>query len=125
MSGFYKVNVVTTGSNGAATGTADINVKSGDAMLAVYVDYGASAPATTTVDIDEVGGFARKVIDLAASATDKTIYPRVQAQDATGANITGEYLPIVLSSPRLRVTVAASNALDPAVTVYVQTGELT
>lgn len=123
MPTFQKVEVTTTGSNGAATGTADVNVTAGDYLLAVYVDYNASAPNTTTVDVDEVGGFARKVIDLAASNTDKTIYPRVQAQDTTGGNISGEYAPIALSSPRLRVTVAASNALAPAVTVYVQTAD--
>jgi len=86
----YQVAVTTTGSAGSATGTADSNPITGE-LLAVFVDYNASAPATTTVDLDEVGGAGRKLLDKAANATDVTHYPRVLMQDNTGANLTGVY----------------------------------
>jgi len=112
----YQVAVTTTGSAGSATGTADSNPITGE-LLAVFVDYNASAPATTTVDLDEVGGAGRKLLDKAANATDVTHYPRVLMQDNTGANLTGVYERFTLAGRKVRVTVALSNALAPAVTV--------
>ena len=112
----YQVVVNTTGSAGSATGTADSDPIAGE-LLAVYIDYAGTAPGTTTVDLDEVGGAGRKLLDKAASATDVTHYPRVQMQDNTGANVAGVYERFALAGRKVRVSVAASNALSPAVTV--------
>lgn len=112
----YQVVVNTTGSAGSATGTADSNPIMGE-LLAVYIDYAGTAPGTTTVTIDEIGGAGRRLLTKSASATDITHYPRAQMQDNTGANLTGVYERFALAGRKVRVSVAASNALSPAVTV--------
>lgn len=110
------VPVTTTGTAGSATGTALSEPINGD-LVAVRVDYHASAPATTTVDLDEVGGAARKLLDKAASNTDAVHYPVVAASDNTGTPLTGIYTRLPLAGRKVQVTVAASDALAPAVTV--------
>jgi hypothetical protein len=116
--GEYRVAVTTTGSPGSATGTGDTPPLFGF-VDSITLDYHASAPATTTVDIDEVGGGARKILDKAASATDVTHRPRAQGQDTTGADIAGFYDRIALVGRPLRVTVAASNALTDAIVATI------
>jgi hypothetical protein len=103
----YRVIVTTAGSAGAASGTGTSEPING-AIESVTVDYGA-APATTTVDLDEVDGPARKILDLAAGNTDGTRYPRVQMQDNTGAALTGIYESFKLAGRKITVTVAAAN----------------
>ncbi len=110
------VPVTTVGGAGAAVGTAESEPINGE-IVSVRVDYHASAPATTTVDVDEVDGPARKILDKAASATDVVHYPRLLMQDTTGSNLTDIYERIALAGRRVKVSVAASNALAPAVTV--------
>lgn len=112
----YSVSVTTTGSAGAATGTATTEPINGE-LVAVRIDYHASAPNTTTVDLDEVGGAARKLLDKAGSATDVTHYPRVLMQGNTGSDLTGIYERYALAGRAVRVTVAASDALTAAVVV--------
>lgn len=118
----YVVTVNTTGSAGAATGsgsTLPINGK----VLAVKVDYHASAPATTKVDVDENGGMARKVLNKAASNTDATHYPRLQMQDTSGTPVAGIYEPIALAGRKLNIAVTASDQLTAAVVVTVMVEE--
>lgn len=118
MSIQYKeisVLVTTTGTAGAATGTADSEPIHGE-IVAVKLDYHASAPVTTTVDLDELGGAARKILDKAASNTDVVHYPRVLMQGITGADLTAWYERHVLAGRKVRVTVALSDALTGAVT---------
>lgn len=112
----YAVPVTTTGSAGSATGTVDSPPLRGE-LLAVKVDYDATAPVTTKVDLDELGGAARKILNKAASATDAVHYPRVQMQDNTGAALTGIYERFILAGRKARIAVTASNALPAAVTV--------
>jgi len=58
-------------------------------------------------DIDIVADISGAVIwtndDLAAS---QVIHPLAQAQDNTGADITGAYAPICLADERIKITVA-------------------
>lgn len=112
----YEVTVTTTGDAGSATGNSNSPTING-AIHAVYVNYHASAPATTTVDLDEVGGAARKILDLAGANTDAGYLPRAQAQGTTGSNLTGIYDRLVLAGRPVKVTVAASDALAAAVIV--------
>lgn len=115
---YYEITVPvpTTGTAGNATGNQSSPPIRGE-IVAVFVKYDPAAPATTTVDVDEVEGPARKILDKAASNTSVTHYPRTQAQDTTGANIAGIYDCIVLGGRKVKVTVAASDQLSPAVTV--------
>lgn len=112
----YQVPVATSGSAGSALGSADSPPIMGE-LLAVRVDYDPTAPATTKVDLDELGGAARKVLNKAASATDAFHYPRVQMQDNTGAGITGIYERFIFGGRKVRVSITLSNALAAAVTV--------
>lgn len=117
----YRVPVTTTGNNGSATGTAVIQISG--YIEAIRINYHASAPASTTVDIDENGGLGRKLMDLAASATDKVIYPVVQSTDNTGSAVTGNYSRYFVPNTPCTVTVAASNALTDAVVVTIVTSD--
>lgn len=114
-----QIDVTTTGSAGSATGTQDSEPLHG-VLEAVEIDYLSTAPNTTTVDIDTLKqGDATdvKVLDKAGSNTDITHYPRKQLEDNTGTAITGQYGRFVLTGRKVRVSVAASNALVPAVRV--------
>lgn len=117
------VTVTTTGTAGSATGTATSEPISGQ-LLAVKVDYHASAPGTTTVDVDEVGGMARKLVALAASNTDIVFHPALQATDNTGTPIAGAYVQPYIPGRRVTVTVALSDALTAAVVVTLMYQEM-
>ncbi len=116
------VPVNTTGTAGSATGTAVTEPINGD-VVSVRLDFNAGAPATTTVDLDEVGGAARKILDKAASNTDVVHYPTALADDNTGTPLTGIYARFSLAGRPIRITVAASDALTPAVTVTIMVEE--
>lgn len=123
----YRVPVTTTGANGSATGTAIVQISG--FIEAIRVDYHASAPNTTTVDIDEldvngvVVGLGRKLMDLAASNTDAVIYPVVQNTNNAGAAVTGIYTRYFVPNTPARVVVALSNALTDAVVVTIVTND--
>lgn len=73
-------------------------------------------------DIDIVADISGAVIwtndDLAAS---QVIHPLAQAQDNTGADITGAYAPICLADERIKITVA--NGGDAASGTFIFTIE--
>lgn len=112
----YSVTVTTAGEDGEAVGSGKTPPVNGE-IHAVHINYDASAPNTTTVDVDEVGGAGRKILDKAGSNTDVSHYPRLLMQDTAGANLTGEYDRIAIASRPLQVSVAACNALAAAVVV--------
>lgn len=111
-----QVTVTTAGTAGSATGTGLSDTINGQ-LLAAHINYHASAPGTTTVDLDEVGGPGRKLLDKAGSNTDITHYPRVQMEGTTGSGLTGIYEPFALAGRKVQVSVAASDALTGAVVV--------
>lgn len=43
--------------------------------------------SATTLDIDEVSGLQRKIVDLASADTDPTLYPRAEETDITGTGV--------------------------------------
>lgn len=112
----YVVPVTTTGSAGSATGTAKLNIVG--YIESIKVTY-HSAPNTTTVDIDEASGMGRKLMDLAAGNTNVVIYPVVNNTNNAGAAVTGIYTRYFVPNTPVTITVAASNALAPAVTVTI------
>lgn len=115
----YPVKVVTTGSNGSASGSADSDPING-ILRAIKVDYHASAPgATTDLTITELSAMGRTLLTKTDTATDDIVYPTVEADDAAFAAITDTVWPICIDG-RVRVSVAQCNALNPAVTVYLQ-----
>lgn len=107
--------ITTTGSAGSAAGSATAGVPGGVArLIAVDIDFNASAPATTDTTIAADRG---TILTVTNSATDKTFYPRVPVQVAAGTDLAGrgEEPPIVEGT--VTVSLAGSNALDPAATV--------
>ena len=110
------IPVTTSGGAGVATGSGDSDPIFGE-ILAVRVDYQPGAPATTKVDVDELGGAARKILNKAASNTDAVHHPRLLMQDTAGANLTAWYEPVTLAGRKARVSVTLSDALAPAVIV--------
>jgi len=116
-----KVTVTTTGSDGSATGAGYSRAAVNGEVLAVKVDWGATAPATSDIDVVVESDDDRPevtLVDKDDSATDAWFYPKVQNTDAGGSTISGEYMHLPAAG-RIKVSVAQCNALDPAVAVYV------
>lgn len=120
----YVLKVTTTGSAGSATGSASTEMPIRGAIWEIKIDYHASAPNTTTVDIDEVDGMARKILDLAGANTDAVYRPRQVTHTNTGTAGTAYTEPFLITNRRLTVSVAASDALTDAVVVTLIVLEL-
>lgn len=115
----YTVAVNTTGSAGSATGTgaATEHIPQGF-FLDAYLDYNASAPATTVVTITQTG-HADKILTAPASATDVRIAPRQSLATRAGAAITNSH-DLIPVNGTLTVAVSASDALTAAATVTMR-----
>jgi len=114
----YTIPVTTVGANGAATGSETTDFDFPTAFLdAIAVEFGATAPATTTVVVAESEGLGRTLLSLAAGNTDKTYYPRhlLHKEDGTDDTVRDMF---VIQGP-ISITVDDCNALSPAVTVKV------
>jgi hypothetical protein len=112
---YETVKVTTTGSAGSASGSAETIPIEGF-LLDMYIDYHASAPATTDVTIsDPVFG---NLLVVSNNATDGKYAPREPNCDAAGA-ANGLYDLIPLNS-KLTVAVAQANALTDCVVVTLR-----
>lgn len=114
------IRVTTTGSAGSASGTTDSTLPISGILVGVRIDYHASAPATTDVTITELNGLERTLLTVSNTNSDGVYYPFVELQDTSGAG-QGNYAPQVLSSSRIRVSVAQADALTDAVVVTLVT----
>lgn len=98
-----SVAVVTDGSGDAVVYTPALN---GMVRSVQYIKPTSGGLADGS-DIDIVTDKGAVVVwdkdDLAASAV---IYPMVQAQDNTGADVAGSYAPIPVCDERIKITVA-------------------
>lgn len=121
MLGSVKIAVTTSGEDGAATGTGYSTHPISGEIAAVIVDWHANAHANSDITVTLEADDNHPAITLYSKAnakTDISVYPHVQATDTAGAAIAGWYQHIV-GSGRVKVVVGDSNALAPAVTVYV------
>ena len=116
-----KVSVTTTGSAGSATGSSTSEVMEGE-LLDVYLDFHASAPATTdtTVAFADRGGNILVVTD---SKTDALFAPRVKPVDNANAAITNAHDRFGLNGA-LTVSLAGADALTGAVLAYRRYGRV-
>lgn len=111
-----QIAVTTTGSAGAATGSAEEATKAGRLLGLLIVRNGA--PNTTDVTISEViNGVSRTLLTITDLAADRDDFPLVLGQDNTGADIAGQYTSQILFGGKLTVSVAQSNAGAPILTV--------
>lgn len=110
-----SVAVTTTGGAGAASGSG-VTTPINGLLWGVYLDYAATAPATTDVTISytTAGG---NILVVSNNATDGWYFPRRQCCDAAGAAIAGAYDENIVADT-LTVSVAQSNPLSPCVTAY-------
>jgi len=111
----YVVNVTTTGTAGAATGSASVVIPGG-ALLDIHLNFHGSAPATTDTTVAMTNG---NVLVVSNSATDALIAPRQKPVDNANAAITNAYDYFYVSGP-LTISLAQSDALDPALVATVR-----
>ena len=99
----FTVNVTTDDQGDAVAYSPQCN---GLVRTVEYVKP-TSGGLDAATDIDIIADVSGAVIwtndDLSAS---KVIHPLAQAQDNTGADITGAYAPICLADERIKITVA-------------------
>ena len=116
----HKITVTTTGDNGLATGTGYSTRAVNGEVRALRVDWGATAPASSDIDVVVESDDNRPEVTLFSkdnSKTDAWVYPKVQSTDTGGSGITGQYQH-PLANGRIKVSVEGCNALTTAVTVY-------
>lgn len=111
--GAKVIEVAAEGPPGSAFGEARAWLTRG-ALRAVDVDFASGQPASADVTITSGG---RGLLTLANQSSDRTLYPRVPAHDASGTEIAGEFDRPLLRDGELVVSVAQANADDPAATV--------
>lgn len=100
------VKITTTGGAGAATGS-DTTIPVQGFLLDAYLNYHASAPATTDVTIsDPTFG---NIVVKSNNATDVWLAPRKQTCDAAAAD-SGQYDLVPVNGP-ITVAVAQADAL--------------
>ncbi len=118
----FEIKITTTGSAGSASGSGHSATPLGQ-LVALHLDYHASAPATTDVTVTAPGNpAALTVLTLSDNNTDGWYFPKTQDHDNTGSAVTGSY-----SDPLLHlgvdISVAQADALTNAVvaTLFVRT----
>lgn len=112
------VLVTTTGSAASATGSGTSAALTGF-LLDIFLDYHASAPATTDVTIAYDEPDNGNITVYSNSATDVLLMPRKNAVDVAGAAISGVYDLYPLNG-RVTVSVAGSDALTNCVTARIR-----
>ncbi len=112
---YQKVAITTTGGAGAATGSGT-SIPIQGFLLDVYLDYHASAPATTDVTISqEIFG---NILVKSNNATDAWLMPRKQSVDPAGGD-TGSYELIPVNGA-LTISVAQADALTDCLVATIR-----
>ena len=112
------IAVTTTGSAGSATGTGTASSLAYNGRLhKVVIDYHASAPATTDVNI--IDGAGNVLWTKSNNSTDGTFYPVALQDDGSGTPLTANYEKPAIAGAKLNVSVAGADALAPCVTVTI------
>ena len=99
-------------------GTATVQCVAGW-LWSVQVDWGSTAPGTSDIALTQTAS-PTALLAKSNSSADATFYPRAACVDTTATAITNSHTPLWVHGP-VTVTVGDSNALAPAVTVYITT----
>lgn len=115
----HIIKIATAGSAGAATGSGILALPPCE-WLAAYLDYNASAPATTDVTFTAIGGDQADIASLTvtSTATNAWYFPGEQMDDSSASAITGAYKHPVIHN-NLLIEIAQADALSPCLTVTV------
>ena len=112
----HTVKVSTTGSDASATGSL-VTALPWCELIAVYMDFHASAPASTDTTLSSPGGpVSVTLLTVTNSATDAWFYPTHQLDDASASAITGAYIPAIIHG-NLLTEIAGCDALTDALTL--------
>lgn len=111
------IPVTTTGGAGAAAGSGSATITG--AILDIFLDFNALAPATTDTTVAYGGIGGGNILAVTNSATDALFAPRVKPVDNANAAITNSYDFFFVNGP-ITVTLAQCDALAPAVTAYIK-----
>ncbi len=121
-----RINCTTTGAAGSAAVTARSSRPISGKIVALFVDWHASAPATSDITITIESDDDHPAIDVYAktnSVTDAWVYPYVQGTTTAGVAIAGVYQPVA-GEGVVKVIIAESDALTNAAIVYVYYDDL-
>lgn len=113
-----RIPVTTTGTAGAATGSATSDSTIMGFLVDVFLDYHASTPATADVTIS----FATRggtIATATSTATDILIAPRQGLVTSAGVAITDSHAMFLLND-KVTVAVAEGDALTDAVVAYLR-----
>jgi hypothetical protein len=114
----HVIKVSTTGSDASATGSLVVALPYCE-LLAAYLNFHASAPASTDTTLSSPGDpVGLTLLTVTNSATDAWYYPTHQLDDSSGSAITGAYIPAVIHG-NLLVELAGSDALTDALTLTI------
>ena len=114
----YVIKVSTTGSDASATGSL-VTALPYCELLAAYLNFHASAPASTDTTLSSPGDpVSLTLLTVTNSATDAWYYPSIQMDENAGAAITGAYVPAIIHG-NLLVELAGSDALTDALTLTI------
>jgi len=115
----YKIEVETTGSAGSATGEGQTDGPVRGFVYAVRLDYDGSAPATTSVVLEELEGLVQSLLTINTANSDVVKFPR-GAEVSNVNSALGTYAPFYVDGHRLKLSVSDCDALTMAVTATVQ-----
>ena len=113
-----RISVTTTGADAAATGSDTSTYALVGWLQDIYLDYHASAPATTDVTIS----FATRggnILVVTNNATDGRYPVRDTPYFSDGSLMTDALVEVCLND-KITISVAGCNALTGAVVAYIQ-----
>ena len=114
----HVIKVSTTGSSGSAPGSL-VTALPPCELLAVYMNFHASAPASTDTTLSSPGDpVAVTLLTVTNSATDAWYYPSIQMDDNSGSAITGAYVPGLIHG-NLLTELAGCDALTDALVMSI------
>lgn len=108
----HRVSITTTGSAGSATGSADTPAVNGF-YLGAYLNFHASAPATTDTTIAGVNPTVGNIQVLTDTNSDAYYSSTIAAKTAAGAAVTNGFVHQPISGT-VRVSLAQCDALTDA-----------
>lgn len=99
------------GGTGVATATATSGQIVNGVIREVYLAYVDSPPGTTDVTVATVASPALTILSVADAATSGWFFPMNQADNTSGADISGQGSPVAVDD-YIKVTIAQANDGD-------------